>query len=472
MWRRILILLILLSLLPPLGCGRRGKRGLKPNQVPETKIVNVPCENTDSTSYFALIKVSWIGWDNDGYVVGYYYRWNTYHLSRGDSIIREFKYTEATSDTIAFESSDSINLQIFEVKAVDNEGAVDPTPAHRRFYTTQVAPPQTEILIPADGAELFLLDHPTSSWPGISLKFRGSDPDGEITGYSWRVDDLPWSEWGRDTSVTINPLYFGGPGDHTISVKSRDNTAVEDPTPAVVNIKLVKPTFGKGILVLDETKDGSGDWESPTDAQVDSFYQRVIEREFDSWDYTDQGLPPKEMLGDYRLLIWHSDDKTDPNVGRNQEYVADYLMVGGKLWLGGWKVLSSFGNPDFPLQYGYGEFPHDFLHLLDANLSDKNDFLGAQGVGGFSSVEVDSSKLLPFRHGRLYEVNCFTPGTFAEPILTFNSASQNMDFQGKPCAIKYAGTDYRLVFLGFPLYYIKQEDASLLAEEILNFLGE
>jgi len=474
LWKNLGVIGLAGFLLLASGCERKGSQIPYPNQPPETWLVNVPPENDSTSAYFPLIQLAWNGGDNDGYVVGFYYRWNTYHIIKGDSIIRDFRYTTAYGDTIAFESSDRVNLQVVEVKAVDNEGAVDPTPAVRRFYTRQVEPPETEILWPADGSELFALDHTTDTWPGIVLCFRGSDTDGEVTAYSWKVDTGPWSDWSADTLVVIRPGCFDPPlhGQHTIAVKAKDNTEVEDPTPATVNITLAQMTFEKGILVLDETYDGRGGRESPSDGQVDEFYQQILNRPFDSWDFGEQGLPPKEILCQYRLLIWHSDDRIDRHVGENRDYLADYLNAGGKLWLSGWNILSDLGDAGFPVEYTYGDFPYDYLHLISADKSTSIDFSGAEGVGSFPSIEVDGGKLLPFRKGRLHDVNVFEPGAFAEEILLYQSASRDPDFHGKPCAIKYSGTTYKVVFLGFPLFYIKQDQAAALAQEILRFLGE
>jgi len=279
------------------ACQREVSQTLKPNQPPETVLANVPPENTPETAYFPLVTLAWNGQDNDGYVVGYNYRWITYHLVKGDSIVRPFLFTTATQDTIAFESSDSVNLQRFEVAAVDNEGAVDPTPAVRWFYTRQAQAPETQILSPQDGEELFVLPRRTDTWEGIPLQFRGFDSDGEIVGYSWKVDSAPWSSWRSDTLVVITPGYFDPPleGPHTLSVKANDNTDVEDPTPATITIHLVEPKFDRGILLVDETLDGSGRPENPSDDQVDEFYRQVIPGA-EEWDFASQGRPPKETL--------------------------------------------------------------------------------------------------------------------------------------------------------------------------------
>jgi len=80
--------LVLFLLLQWVNCEKKGSNILYPNQLPQTWIANIPTENTPQTSYFPLISISWKGGDDDGYIKGFYVRWNTYHLTRGDSIIR------------------------------------------------------------------------------------------------------------------------------------------------------------------------------------------------------------------------------------------------------------------------------------------------------------------------------------------------------------------------------------------------
>jgi len=187
-----------------------------------------------------------------------------------------------------------------------------------------VKSPETNILKPVQDGEYFILPHITDYWHGIPFTFQGSDEDGEVVSFSYQVDNEPWSEWISDTTVYITPGYFTMPlsGMHSLKAKAKDNTDVEDPTPAEVSFKLFEASFNKSILVLDETFNGAGNVFSPNDEMVDTFYDSVINRNIDSWDYTkDNGVPSKDILGQYRLLIWHSDDKDQNEVYKYQEYL-------------------------------------------------------------------------------------------------------------------------------------------------------
>lgn len=450
------------------GCQRKTKP-LNPNLFPNTTLANIP---VPYDTLFALVTLHWDGEDLDGYIKGYLYRYTTFHLFQGDSVVQDWIFTTETRKTIAFESTDSLNLQRFEVKAVDNEGAEDPTPAVLWFYTWKTYAPETEILSPHSGDTFFALEQRTDWWEGIQIIFHGWDVDGEILQYAWQIDGGEWV-WTSDTSAILTPKDFGYPlaGEHLIRVKAQDNTGIETLNPDSIRIRLIIPTFDRRILILDETIEGGDTPGDPTDAEVDSFYNELFHPDA-NWDYQSRGVPPKDTLGRYQLLVWHADGKTeDHHILRYVDYLADYLNVGGKLWLSGWRILKSFyPDLDFPLEYEEDSFIRQYLHVLDANESPSvpGDFSGAKSSIGYPAVEVDHGKVGRFPYfGMLTNINILTPGAFTKSILAFQSDSKNPDFHGRTCAVRYYGTSYDVIFLAFPLFYIKKEDAKALVDYIL-----
>ncbi len=453
-----------------------GSGTMTPNREPETTMANVPLENTPDRPYLAVLRLSWNGSDPDGYIVGYEYRWTTYHLVRGDSIEMPWRFTTRADTTFAFESSDSINHQVFLVRARDNEGAVDPTPARKRLYTAQVQPPDTRIPSPSDGATLYVLPTMTDTWRGITIRFEGEDSDGAVVDYAWRIDAREWSAHNPATSATLSWGDFPPPvaGPHTFSVKARDNTMVEDPTPAVISFTLVQPSFDRGILVVDETRDGAGTPEAPTDAEVDAFYASVLgARQTDEWDFATDRVPPKEVLGRYRVVLWHTDDMV-PEVTVALEELSAYLDVGGKLLLGGWKILTAISGASTEATFTEG-FPRDYLHLARMNHVPGTLWRGGIGTGDWdwATVRPDTAKLRPNRRGNLPEVDTLEPSTvFCEPILLFDHLREDSTVHLKPCATYYHGTTYDVAYFGFPLFYTKAEHIEPLLDDLLRRMGE
>ena len=281
-----------------------------PNESPNTTLANIPVEGD---TLYAMVTLMWDGEDNDGYVVAYEYRYTTYPLgnSLGDSIVHDWQETEENTLTISFTSPDSINKQCFQLRAVDNSGNIDPTPAEKVFYTNQTLPPKTTILSPDEGNEFFAIEQTSYWFPGITLKFTGKDEDGYIIEYAWSADSGDW-HWvcAKDSTVIVKPEDFGQPldGEHTLKVISKDDTYLLDPIGDAVTIKLVVPTFEKDILILDDTREDVSLRDVPDDT-VDAFYLDIFSQDngyiIDERDMRKRSFPSLSILGRYKLVIWH-----------------------------------------------------------------------------------------------------------------------------------------------------------------------
>lgn len=476
------ILLVMLGALLAASCDTIFSTQLaNDNDPPNTTVANVPVEGD---TLFALATLHWDGEDNDGFVDRFEYRYTTHHLMRGDSSTTDWEETQNTSLTIAFNSNDELNLQVFQVRAVDNEGDPDPTPAEKRFYTRKTIFPETEIAYPQQNQQFFYLDQTTDWWRGVPLTYTGGDEDGEIVEFAWAVDDGEWN-WTRDTTLFIGPEHFtGAKGEHVIRVTARDNTDLVDPEGDTVTIQLVRPTFEKRLLIIDETLEEEFPVGfSMTDAEVDEFYADIF-NSAETWDYASQGLPPKDVLGQYQLIVWHADNNY--SVSRNAhklplhvEEISDYLNVGGDLFMSGWRVLKSFAPGEaFPKVFTEGSFINDYLHIRAADetsLTIPGDFIGANGVGSeFSNVAVDSTKLaatFPY-FGWLTQINTIPQRAgFTEIIYSYQSRGELPLHRGSAVGLRYYGTSFNAVVLGFPILFLKDEDARTLAREVLQSMG-
>ena len=49
-------------------------------------------------------------------------------------------------------------------------------------------------------------------------------------------------------------------------------------------------------------------------------------------------------------------------------------------------------------------------------------------------------------------------------------SSPNVSYRGRAIALRYYGTVYDAVVLGFPMYFIDKDDAQVMAKEILRSL--
>ena len=241
-----------------------------------------------------------------------------------------------------------------------------------------------------------------------------------------------------------------------------------------VEIKVL--SFTKDVLIVDDTRDGIGALFGTREAEVDSFYHRLFHGlSCDEWDLRTQGLPQLFDLGDYSFVCWHMDNFIDQQLAGAVPQLRDYLNAGGKLLLCGLKLGEALaGDGTYPYTFEPGDFTHDFLHLRGADDDPNADFLGARGLNGYPDVWIDPGKPLSAWNGRLKFVEVLMPveaQSALTPIYTFLSASGDTSFDGKVCGIRYLGSDYQVVVLGFPLYFLQDADAETLVSRVLRDFG-
>lgn len=461
-----------------------------PNEPPDTKLSNVPIEGD---TLFGLVSLYWDGGDNDGYVTKFQYRYVTHRLTIGDSIVHDWVETSEASLTIPFQSDDALNKQIFQIRAVDNAGAVDPTPAEKVFYTERTLYPTVSIVTPRNNSTYFAIEQVSDWWEGIEVAYYGYDPDisrgGGIVEYAWSVDNGPWT-WTKDTAIVITPDKFAQPlaGTHTISAIAKDNTNLISIDTAKIKITLKKPTFDKNILIIDATDEANftGGIQAATDATVDGFYSELFPNS-DMWDLKTKSFPPDTVLGSYKLIIWHADamyyTKPATAIGNYTEKLADYLNIGGKMIVGGWRILKTFdwdnwGNDSLYI-FPQGSFVNEYLHIVTAQETPgpyPGDFTQGKGANSqYSDINVDKTKLPGAIYGgKLSYINLITlPGGFTDVIYSYNNDPQSSlyKYRGKAVGLRYYGTSFDAIVLGFPMYFIQKDDAKKMASDMLAHLG-
>lgn len=441
---------------------------------PSTTLANVPV-NGDTVN--PTVTLYWNGHSNSGYISGAEYRYITYHLVRGDSVVHDWSFTKLNPISIILESSDQLNEQYIEVRAVDNYGQVDPSPARLILYTHRAYPPRTIISSPVNGGTYFVLSNTTDWWQGIPLSMSATDSGATITEYGWSIDGGE-VHWTTDSLVYIKPSDIGInlEGYHTISVTSRNNLNLVDSSGKSVVVQFTIPRFTQSLLLVNETNPRN----FPSSARyslsaVDSFYISAFKPSA-VWDVQTNGLPPKAMLGNYKVLLWVADDKpvSGPHLlPKMSDSLQDYLNVGGNIIVSGWQVLSSFNwGASLPQTFKSSTFPSQYLHVVsfDESPSYPPDFTGAHGVNGFQNVTVDTKKLSSFPfYGKETQVTVILQrGAFARPIFAY--LGTNEDYAGRICGIMYVGTVYKVVVLGFPLFFLQASDVQLLATELMEVM--
>jgi len=156
-----------------------------------------------------LKRIHWWGDDPDGFVA-------SYRISF-DSI--NWGYTTQNDSTFLLSISGNDSTFRFYVSAVDDKGAVDPTPANN-LYPVINTPPS---MVFEAGTEI-----PDTTFPLATFKWVGTDPDGNatISYYYWSLNDtnnfkrisgsLDIMTLTKDSGLVIN-------SDNVLYMKAQDN---------------------------------------------------------------------------------------------------------------------------------------------------------------------------------------------------------------------------------------------------------
>ncbi len=319
---------------------------------------------------------------------------------------------------------------------------------------------------PPNGLALLPFRFGNALWwrPNPELDLAGYNVWRTSTGGGWRrlnsalVTDTLW----RDSGIGAESLWV-------YAVSAVDSTGNESPKSDTVRGRPI--TLERGILLVDETRDGSGAPGSPSDAQQDAFYHALLAGyTFTDWDAAAAGIPGAGDFGPYSTVFWHADDYTQQLIAPSVPGLANYLEHGGHLLYSGWKPIAGIaGSNSYPFTFAPGSFAFDRLGIARAEQAAAADFIGAVGLAGYPDIAIDSAKLLPALRGRLPYVDCLLPAT-AEPVLGYRSFSGDT-FAGKPVALRQ-GLPARAIALGFPLYYAVESTAEGFARRALSDLGE
>jgi len=230
-----------------------------------------------------------------------------------------------------------------------------------------------------------------------------------------------------------------------------------------IQVTPVDFTFDEGILLVDGTLDGLPATPFPTDEEVDEFYIDLLAGyNYNNWDIAAQDPPPLEEMAKYSSIIWHADDISSYPFVDSEYNMKSYLLAGGNLFASCWKQLCMISD----------DIKNNFLYLDNSVCHDQADFAGAFGENGFTDIMVDTAKIpLSYWGENLQYVNKFIPLQNAETIFTYDSFSNDPEWENAVCGLHYEG-DYKVYITSFPLYFMVQDGAEEFIENVLNDFGE
>lgn len=282
-------------------------------------------------------------------------------------------------------------------------------------------------------------------WSALDVEgyeiWRGEDPAGPFTQINTTV--VTQTSF-LDESVTNGTTYY-------YKVRAVLDGSYRSAFSEVFEATPISFPMDQGILVVDETRDGT-----PSDEEVDLFYDAALNTAHDDYDVATQGLPQLADLAEYHTVIWHDDDLFEHNIGSCINTLGCYLLGGGKLIVSGWKTAESI--PPF--------FISDFMGTSSALLVSTFEFIGATSAE-YSYLHLDADKLNPAFNGTLPYVATFPAAD--NGIFSFDGTAGSA-YQDEPVAVMAQETG-TVVMLGFPLYYFVQNDVTAAMHDILTDIG-
>ncbi|MDW3649770.1 MAG: hypothetical protein R8P61_22050 [Bacteroidia bacterium] len=328
------------------------------NMAPDTKIFldEIKLEGDDRLN--SVVKLHWIGEDQDGYVTGY-------ELSFDN---QSWSPTARTDSTFRFDiplGSDTTDID-FYVRAIDDKGDMDPEPAFLRVPIKNTPP--TALLDTIN----VIPDVVYSVW---SIFYTVDDLDGfETLDSSFiRLNNGPWYAVDRNINfLTFVPVNSDQEGvqqakvftglDARLQEKLIDGVNVGGPNRLYLRNRDISGSFSE----LDSTKEFSLRKRNSDLLVIDAHganaantvYFPILDQVYPGYDYLDlqTEIPPfwaptfGFILSEYDKVFWYSDG--DDNLLQSQQLLMEisanqiqtYLNDGGKLLMSA-RLPVSFNDP-------------------------------------------------------------------------------------------------------------------------------
>lgn len=475
-------LVVFLSLLTVLSCTLKDPFGdkredlLKDNQPPDTHlflivdqevvteqdtlpdgsiIVNTYTTGLDTTPSKQIIH--WWGDDPDGVVEGYYYQWN-YEASE--------TFTTEEYDTFYVPIRSAYDEFTLQVRAVDDQGLRDPTPAVLTFPVFN-SPPEIGFRLGSNPRAVGTPNVTHHTFPTRSFYWDAQDPDGRetITAIWYAVDDTTeWTELPGDADqITLRDLT---PGNHKFFVKAMDvsgamsNVAVFPDTsdPAVPNYWEVKEPKGDILLVNDFAQDQNT-------LTVQSFYTDILddlvgEDGYSVWQIGSDLIPvinpqnafpysPIDVEANFSYfskVLWFS-HLGRPNITKAGLSITRFMNNGGKIFI-------TNGNEEAPDTTW-------FFTRIDSVFRLNPGGRLMSGIRVLSDFEEDGYDL---SLGQLVgnRVSALIPGTGADVVYRMepdSTSSVAVPYNGSPAVgIRYRIGEGESIYFSLPFHYCFGED--------------
>ncbi|MFM2224131.1 MAG: hypothetical protein RJA07_333 [Bacteroidota bacterium] len=337
------------------SCKKQLMGDITANKNPETHTIIDTIIRNGNTRFPSLVKINWWGDDADGFIVAY-----EYTFDKNITAATQWKKLKGLDSTFTLITPAGIDTAdfIFSVRAIDNKGAVDESPARVRYPVKNSAPTinfTTGIY------------NPTYTFPVVRLYWQTNDLDGADN-----IDhlELIWNDTTlhpTSISATITSAIFEATTltSNTSTTKIYPNNITKALDSVVANMKL-QANNQLYIRVVDKSNAKSRwvssynfyvrkpsstillvDAYAATSPSTVSFYaQRMVNRSHPIFDtmllfkqsagqYLELGADDatrKKVFKLFNTIIWFGDN-TATSLGIAQKTLTDFIGNGGKIFM-------------------------------------------------------------------------------------------------------------------------------------------
>ncbi len=473
-----------------------GVVGQDANLPPETELLSNCSSESDVVSRSPSFE--WRAADLDGRVAYYEYALTAAGASE------DWTSVPADQRRVSFHDVET-GQYVFSVRAVDDAGSVDPSPASHTFTVSDTLRPLLTV------ATNFLPSSLVFGTGGSEQsRTRQSVYENELLVF--RLDADAATYCAEPESVALSPGRPPGPGDWhpapwefelrpglsdtCLHFAARDSEGAT--TTGEMFLDPVAAPMDLPLLQIDDWYGGG-----VPEAEQDSFYDEIFrghERAvWDPLDHLEEGhptLPSMEEVGRYETVMW----SVGPGFGflraaqaeSAYHYFEGYVRAGGDLILEGIAPMTALVGRE-PLQYDSTAPLPEFVtsHVgvdsvrnagANTNLSYPSTygwaFLGGRGLYGscFEYVPVDTlGKWHPnyVLYGGVPWCETAKPAAGTRRLYLFDSFL-NPTLLDMPCATLTYPDDGTGMFayFGFPFYYLKNEPAANLVDALLAQMAD
>jgi hypothetical protein len=319
----------------------------------------------------------------------------------------------------------------------------------------------------------------TPLWHQVRLNWLKNN-EYDLLGYNIYRSDIEGEPGDKlNQSIYLDTVYVDNSASNGVyyyyTVKAVDNLLNESINNTTLRSRVV--SMDQGILVVDETSDGDGSPMNPTDAEVDQFYNDILEHfNTDQYDIIEEGNKiGLADLGAYSSVIWHGNDMSNLSVPYEyREEIKKYLDFGGKFLYTGYKPSKAFENvSSLNGTFSSGDFIFDYFKIQETKSTIFALFNEAKSLtAGYTDIIVDSLKTLSSNDYHLKDIEMTKASSEGINIFSyetnFDSTTQQGKLKGKPVGVEYIGNDFKSVIISFPLYYMNKQQAKSFIQYVLT----